>query len=345
MSDFLFCTTNIICYLLIMTEQTRSSDTHTFDLSSLIAAVPYMLTFRPEGSVVILWFDNEDKLVVTQRADLPTDFRQEQVQQWREQALKHEVAEQGNRALFVFVPDASTSHVDKIAHECVQGLPSSQVIARVVTDFTSYRYVGNGVCHAITAADELKAANLFSSGMSERPMSSRTDVEAEIAPRETISSRYMAYARRRYQQSAEEDSYSKWSEIVFSSAIQPLLSGTRLSNRQVADITVWLHQTHERDKFICLLASDDIQLSPHHLIDVVSRSPVGMRAPIATATAVYAYMHGDGLRANIALDIALADDREYHLAHLVVAAIKRSVAPADMRRMLAEESQVDYAVN
>jgi hypothetical protein len=323
-----------------MTSEQVSSNINSFQLPSLIAAVPYLLTFQPQDSVLMLWFDAAGQLKVTQRTDMPKGLDDDSILAWHQQALGHEVAVDSERVIFIFVPNAKTPNIDLTAKLCIEGVDTAQIAAAVITDFASFRYVGQQMVHTISVDDERKAAELFGVGLSERPVASRRDVEAEMAPRESISSRYMAFARRRLTQVSEHDSYEKWSDSVIASAVMPLLSGSALSNRQVADLTVWLEHIDERDRFVQMLAVRNEHLAIETLADVVARTPLGSRAPIATATAIYAYINGDGLRANIALDIALEDEPEFALAKLATAAIQRSVHPAEMRSTLTEVSEM-----
>ena len=57
-------------------------------------------------------------------------------------------------------------------------------------------------------------------------------------------------------------------------------------------------------------------------------------APVCTLLAWVAYERGDGARANVALDRALASDPDYSLAVLLRRALDCGVTPREVRRTL-----------
>lgn len=67
---------------------------------------------------------------------------------------------------------------------------------------------------------------------------------------------------------------------------------------------------------------------------IASLMPGKYKASPATIAAVAAYLAGDGMRANVAIEVALGFDPEHSLAKLVGEFIARALPPYEMRSML-----------
>jgi len=70
-------------------------------------------------------------------------------------------------------------------------------------------------------------------------------------------------------------------------------------------------------------------------------APAGHVAPVATCTAIAAWLQGDGVRANAALERALEDDREYALGWLVAQSIMNGLPPQTWRGVMSTLSESD----
>jgi hypothetical protein len=87
------------------------------------------------------------------------------------------------------------------------------------------------------------------------------------------------------------------------------------------------------------LESEDLQAALPILAEAVRAAPSGRTAPVATCYAVAAWLVGDGARALVALERALADDPEYSLALLVLASIQGGLPPGGWRETMREMSR------
>ncbi len=71
------------------------------------------------------------------------------------------------------------------------------------------------------------------------------------------------------------------------------------------------------------------------LAGLLRAAPTGRVAPVATCCAVVAWLQGDGARALMAIERALADDPDYSLAQLVGASLQSGLPPATWREAMA----------
>lgn len=70
------------------------------------------------------------------------------------------------------------------------------------------------------------------------------------------------------------------------------------------------------------------------MANVCSVMPGKYKAPAATTAAIAAYLAGDGMRANVALDVASTHDPDYPLKDLVQEFLARAMSPTQMRELL-----------
>jgi len=315
-----------------------------FSIGEMVAAIPHLMSFTPRNSLVIMWLDANSRLIVTQRADLPSDiYSPSALSEWGEATFQHEAAKEAYAGVLVVVPPPphqSTVPTDEIIAAILAGVSPEKVAATVVTDFATWRYASETASHAITAADMQNASATLGLGLSHRPLGSREAVEAEFAPAENpVSKRMLANARRRRDQVEQASSLHEWNDTVMETAVTRLLNGQNLTDRQLAELLVFLDNTEGRDTILSELPSAAVAAPVVSFVSLVPRTPVGKRAPIATVTAIYAYLHGDGLRANIALDIAQADNPEYSLATIIATVIQNGLSPRSVREMLQKAQQ------
>lgn len=55
---------------------------------------------------------------------------------------------------------------------------------------------------------------------------------------------------------------------------------------------------------------------------------------LATSAGIYAYLRGDGLRANIAVSIALEETPDYQLAIMLSRTISAAIPPSELAALL-----------
>ena len=110
--------------------------------------------------------------------------------------------------------------------------------------------------------------------------------------------------------------------------------GGTVDDDAAAALAVALHDVHVRDEVATWgTAHADALLSLAE--QVARRTPAPHDAPVCTLLAWTAYAKGDGGRANVALDRALATDPVYSLALLLRQGLDRGLPPEQVRRTMS----------
>jgi hypothetical protein len=102
-----------------------------------------------------------------------------------------------------------------------------------------------------------------------------------------------------------------------------------LTPQQIATTAVGLGDVRVRDTALWDLMQPGVDRDAvaSNLASVVRLAPDGHVAPAATVLAICHWTSGDGARANVALEHALADDPDYSLAGLVGASLRSGLPP------------------
>lgn len=298
-----------------------------------IAAIPYLLSFTPENSLVVMWLSDTKELIVTQRMDLPEDLSAEYLSSWYHASFGHSAAEEAYAASFVFVCSLEEDS-DMLVDACLKEFDDSRISSILITDFTSWREYGSRTTHPISAEDAAYAAAALGYSSAERPAGKRSTVEETFAPHDTINDSIVERAIEKYEAAVEDGkSLEQWLK-QFADNVSHLLAGHRLTDTALAEILIALQDSRLRDAFVTLVAEHKSQYKLDILVKLVARAPEELKAPIATVAGIAAYLKGDGLRANIATDVALAADSKYQLAELLHSMILKGVPPVMLRESI-----------
>jgi len=112
-----------------------------------------------------------------------------------------------------------------------------------------------------------------------------------------------------------------------------------LDPSRVGQLLVALADVRVRDALLWhLAASSDPRRCLMSLLPVLGSAAPGYVAPIATCTAIAAWLVGDGVRASSAAQRALTDDGEYVLGDLVARALAAGLAPSAWREVMGRVS-------
>lgn len=307
--------------------------------AAAIAAIPSLLGFAPTSSLVLLWV-RDGSLALTQRIDLP-DGPTAPVA-WLDACVVHAGAPAARQALaVVFAPrgraDAlpAARAIDQLeARLAEEGVDLLDALLADGDRWFSYRC--DGACcpregRVLEPALRDRIAATFAlEGVASFP--DRASVVASMA-RDDDAERAM---RRRLPREPRV-----WTERARSSVLagplRAVLDGTELAPAQAARVLAGLVDIRVRDTMLWRLSRrDDPRIALSGLIGVLRAAPDGYVAPVATVTAIAAWLAGDGARAVIALDRALADDPRHSLALLVEAALRAGLPPTAWRSAMAE---------
>ena len=306
----------------------------------VLSSLPYLLGFIPRDSAVLLWI-HEGKLALTQRVDLPYVATQlessEDLELWAQEVaqVSHQVSAQ-EVLIVVNRPDsalATTLCRSLIEQGVYPGavwclnedrycefdftqaqfsstwiILSPQVSAEVVDDFVSAGWTflndRNALTDEVTEVRDVQHEVLtLLCGVE------LTDVNpADDAQRDQLIARIIA-----------------------------AIVDDEVDNTTVGLVCVALLDVCVRDCVLWQLSAESAQVSyAAKLREFVRAAPSGLRAPVATVAAIYAWMLGDGARANAALAQALLDDPTYGLALMMEIALSNGVAPRHWQAMMQE---------
>jgi len=291
-----------------------------------VAAVPYLLTFTPQNSLVMLWLKADGSLLVTQRIDLPDNLQPDTVASWHTNAFSHQARDMAAAMIAIFVPPPRTS-LAGVMEACLAPIDENFIRSTLVTDFTTWSFAGESASHAVTADDVTRAAALLGTSAATRPAPNREAVVDGFTVGEKVSADILAAAKKRASQATTPQQVVDHHAAVLADAGDALRRGKPLTDTQVADLLIAWDTEGARDAFIALLTENDTHARVEDFAAVVRRAPRQHTAPAATIAAIYAWMRGDGLRANVALDVALEATPDYVLAEMIAAAVAAGIPP------------------
>lgn len=303
------------------THSLDSTDHSRIGLASpqaIAAALPHMLGFHPHESLLTLWMQ-DGRLVVVQRADLTSE---QDHALYLEAYLAAAANVPCDEATIVCVTRRTSDGV-RLVRTLEERIPVIVRGAYIVSggrvrtsgDAASWRW--------ISAQDRQVAADTFGSHPDFRTVHrTRDDVVAEV----------------------DYDESSQWPvgrvATVDLSALCAVLSQRHLTGHKdqlaLRDAVI---QVPGRDLAIwwCGRASLDArrELLAALLAGLRATRP-GEAAHLACAAAAAAWMCGDGVRANAALDRCLIEDPEHSMGRMLEAAIASALPPSELATMLAD---------
>ena len=111
-----------------------------------------------------------------------------------------------------------------------------------------------------------------------------------------------------------------------------------ISDAEAVQVVMGLHTKTSRDEVMTWLLDGDPDIY-QEVFGVLCRAAIDdLCAPVCTVLAIAAYAAGNGARANVALERALAADPDYPMGRLLRDALDRQVAPSTLRRTLRDVS-------
>jgi len=326
--------------------------------ASLVSATPYLVGFVPERSLVLVALDEDApraRVVGSARIDLDPD----PVSVLR--AFVRQAVNRGSTGVMVLVYDDQVAG-QPLAHseliERVEGLLADEGLrlfdALYVRDedsvwrWWSYLCVDQTCCPAsgLTVARS-SPVDAEAVGRGLVALGSRRDLVAELLP---DAAAVAAVTAKLEPWSRCVADHPRWRSAEVSSIDETILRSARgVSEPEARDRTcdaspdlmarhlVALADVGVRDLVLVQPERDEIEAALRYWRRLVCAAPMQLRAPAATLLAVACLQSGDGARANVALDVALAAEPDYNLAGLVAVALSSgAVTPDDLVSSLAK---------
>lgn len=333
--------------------------------AALLAIIPYLLGFTPENSLVVVGYQPpKGEIRVSMRYDLPRAGETDLIADIAAHAIAVVAAERQAGAIAIgYGPDSRVRPLIEVLGEVAAGKNVELTECLRVQDgrYWSYLCRDERCCPedgiAFDAAGHPAAAAMAAA--SRAALASRSALAASIAPIGGIAAESMLQATRRAERhvtqvlakvrkshriGAARHMIASEGLATVSRLIGAYRAGEKYrSDYELAWLTVALRDIRVRDD---AWARMDPRFRDEHRrlwIDVVRRARPGYVAAPASLLAFVAWQDGNGALANVALDRALADDREYSMAALLRDVIAAGTPPEMARLpMTPEEVAAEY---
>src|SRR4051794_4613784 len=132
-----------------------------------------------------------------------------------------------------------------------------------------------------------------------------------------------------------------WSAVLAAVEDRGPGSARELSDREVARLVWGLRDVDLRDRALGLALGGSAAAAEAVWTELTRRAPAPLDAAPATLLAVTAWVRGDGALANVALERALASEPGYPFARLLRSALDACLHPAEVRRLIREATGPD----
>ena len=286
------------------------------------AALPHLLGFHPEQSIVCLCLKDR-QLVVTQRADAPDD------EQFRDYAGALFAPVRGldvDEVIVVYVvqePAVPDGLVRGVAEQC-----PTPVRVHLHMRGAQIRECRPGHDHGeswrwICTKERQQAAAYFTSPHAPHPARTRQAVAEELSYRPCDGE-------------VETDDHARHriplDDLMAALMCSPLRLSADLLRASVCSVAA-------RDAVLwCAtrMTVVDRRALLRHLVEALSATAPGRAATIAAATAVVAWLCGDGVRANAAIDRCLIEDPDNYMGTLIAGIARHGVPPSELESLLRE---------
>jgi hypothetical protein len=333
---------------------------------ALLRLVPHLIGFVPEKSLILIGVTPpRDRIRLTLRYDLPDPPEADLAAD----LAAHAIAVLGGQRLTAAVaiaygPEALVAPVERELRQAAwqAGIDVREFLRVQDGRYWSYACGDEACCPAAGVPfdpdpDPAEAQALARIG--HPVLSSRAALAARVAPLGGITAKSMRQATRRAEQhvarllakvrksarlGAARHMIVAEGLAAVGAMIKRYRDGGRFStDDEIARITVALRDLRVRDDAWARM--DPAHADAHQRLwtDVVRRAQPGYVAAPAALLAFVAWQSGDGALANVALDRALADDRQYSMATLLRQVITAGAPPSLARLpMTPEEVAASY---
>jgi hypothetical protein len=333
--------------------------------SDIVEAVPYLIGFQPEDSLVVVSLRGERLRVgLTARVDLPPAESAESCAREFVGYLKRDNAV---RAVVVFYPPSggpSYPSVRPIADAFTKHLKRSRIAVADVLCVSERRWWslhctdadccppgGTPVSHGATS---VTAVTMAVAG--QVVLSSRAELERTIAPVGGVVEAAMAYALPRADISLASrlmtgqrgavtgETLELFGAIVNRRMVtEPGAGDRRLSVDDAARLIVGLEDVQARDEVIGWFEGAWGDATRDLVTELVRHALPPWDVPAMTVFAWISYLQGNGALAGMALERALVAEPDYYLAQLLEQALRGALNPEVFRSLYNAPRLSGYA--
>lgn len=336
------------------------------DPEEIASALPYLLGFRPQESVVLvaLGGDGGAEIRLTLRADLPPPGADGALAGALADDLARRIVRDGSAAAIVAVVSedgdlldapggADLPHRD-LVHALVLGLDAAGVAVREALLVRGGRWWSFDCSHPCCAPGagtplEERVSTLAAASVAEGQVvaENREALAARLAPTrddrgevlaavlevgQECASRLREIGRGRL---AEES----WAAVTDAVARLGPGSRSRISDAAAARVAWGLRDVVVRDRAVELVLGDEARAAEQLWLECVRRMPPPLDVAPATLLALSTWLRGDGATAGLALQRARDGDPDYQLAALLEDALDAGVPPTQLRSWVVAGSR------
>jgi hypothetical protein len=307
---------------------------------ALIAALPYLLGFHPAESAVVVWLSSR-RLLLTQRLDLPADDAC--WPDWAETMWRHPAADDADELVLVLVTarcDVARARTVVQEQAAATGISVRDVL-RVHGSRWWSLLCGDPACCPAEGREldprvqSAVAAEFTVLGIA--PLAAREDLVDALAADPDGVAALAAHVDRELTGRPPGEAREQWRDDHIAAIVEALSGGPGADGprgRRLAAVVVGLGDVRVRDTVLweCSgMGRDELAGALEVLAAATRCAPAGHVAPAATCAALLAWLSGDGARASVAADRALADDPGYSLAVLVARSLRVGLPPSSWR--------------
>ena len=318
--------------------------------ADMAAAIPYLVGFQPEESLVVAALHGERKQVgLTMRFDLPPPSLDADIAQQIAVRLLHAGAEQALLACCTSAQNDGADAprqglIDAIESALhVRGIPLRDALLIRNGRWRSYLCSDETCCPtegaAVPVNTNVAAAHAL---LGRAPLPTRASLEEQIKPVTSVARRSMERALDGADAAMVEHFVEHGYQRPVKAPIDLLRSlisrfadprTASMDNDEAAILIAGTKHVPTRDLMIAAALGYDLDVVQTLFIELCRRACAPHDAPACSLLAAFAYADGNGALANVALDRAFETEAEYSLAILLRDALYNQVPPSLLRKV------------
>jgi hypothetical protein len=288
----------------------------------LIAAIPHLLGFKPDESIVFLPIRSD---LPVARIDLPTTPRDHELA-WRaiHDGLTRYARPGAAVGIVCFTSDRQQA--DLVGREFAERLDTIGIDTHVLlwADETRWADLGTGDMGLQTDASRDRVAAITVLGGRPQPATSRESLAGSlVGDREPVAKLLPEIRDAAHQSTAQVE--GRW---ALGRMQRFHRDGIRLSDADASRLLVAVESIPTRDRLWLEMSRGNAASHVALWTDLTRRAPDGVRAAPASLLAFGSWLDGHGAMAWCALD-QVPKDRPYALAGLVAAAVQTGMHPRE----------------